>query len=175
MRGAALGLALLGTCVLPMTSVTASQQSYKYDAQGRLVGSCQVSGYGAQGTGYLLDLTGNRSRYVSYPTMFIMGPEQPASTPNRQYNMKLQSDGNFVVYNSSGRGIWATGTNGRSVSVAVMQTDGNFVLYAPDGSAVWQSGTSGHDCGRLQLQDDGNLVIVDPGEVPIWSNGVRLQ
>lgn len=54
----------------------------------------------------------------------------------------LQSDGNFVEYNTSGSPIWYTGTT--TAAHANMQNDGNFVLYNASWSAVWQTNTGGH-------------------------------
>jgi hypothetical protein len=51
-----------------------------------------------------------------------------------------QNDGNVVVY-SNGRGVWATGTNGRATTRLVFQGDGNLVLFGPNG-VVWNSGTA---------------------------------
>jgi hypothetical protein len=54
----------------------------------------------------------------------------------------LQTDGNFVEYNTSGGPIWYTGTT--TAAHANMQSDGNFVLYNASWSAVWQTNTGGH-------------------------------
>jgi hypothetical protein len=55
----------------------------------------------------------------------------------------LQSDGNLVPYNATHHAVWATGTNGKYATYALMQSDGNFVLYTAGGKAVWATHTNG--------------------------------
>jgi hypothetical protein len=73
------------------------------------------------------------------------------------YELVLQDDGNLVIYNASGRALWASNTDIHNPTQAVMQTDGNFVIYS-GGHALWATGTN--DGGQaLCFQDDGNLVV----------------
>lgn len=108
----------------------------------------------------------------------------------------LQSDGNFVVYNSSGVGIWSSGTYGTFSERLDMGDDGRIIIY----KSAWNSGTSNGSfnwptlahpacdigvgtgwtgvlgagqCfvspnGRFELlmQGDGNLVIYDRSVTP---------
>ncbi|MGW7817345.1 hypothetical protein ACWGLF_04255, partial [Streptomyces puniciscabiei] len=58
----------------------------------------------------------------------------------------MQTDGNLVVYSSTGTALWSTHTNGHSGAYAVMQNDGNFVVYTSTGGtgkggALWSSNT----------------------------------
>ncbi len=46
------------------------------------------------------------------------------------FELVLQGDGNLVIYNSSGRALWASNTDIHNQTQAVMQTDGNFVVYS---------------------------------------------
>ena len=55
----------------------------------------------------------------------------------------LQSDGNLVVYSSTGTAIWASNTVGSGADRLVAQSDGNLVLYSPT-RAVWATNTVGH-------------------------------
>lgn len=74
------------------------------------------------------------------------------------FELVLQYDGNLVIYNSSGRALWASHTN-VGPTTAVMQADGNFVIYNDDnGRAVWATKTNGAP-GYLCFQNDGNLVV----------------
>jgi hypothetical protein len=50
----------------------------------------------------------------------------------------LQTDGNFVVYDTSHHPLWNSGTWGTGVDLLNMESDGRIILYKP----VWQSGTS---------------------------------
>jgi hypothetical protein len=83
-------------------------------------------------------------------------------SPNGQYTLKMQTDGNLVEYGPDGTALWASGTYGTGSSNHVtMQTDGNLVIYTSAGTALWASGTGGHSgsAPTLDLQNDSNLVI----------------
>lgn len=88
-------------------------------------------------------------------------------SPNDQYKLIMQTDGNLVEYNSAGTPIWASGTAGTGSNNYVnMQSDGNLVVYNSV-RALWASGTAGHTGSTFtfDVQNDGNLVIY-------WPNGV---
>ena len=92
---------------------------------------------------------------------------------NPGYYLVLQTDGNLVVYSyPNEQVIWASGTNGQTVTDCVMQDDGNLVIYGPSGS-LWASGTSGRPGSQLTVQDDGNTVIYQP--VPVWATNTTVQ
>lgn len=55
----------------------------------------------------------------------------------------MQTDGNFVAYNSFGTALWNSGTWGHPFVNLRLQDDGNLVIYSPDGVALWNSGTGG--------------------------------
>jgi hypothetical protein len=93
-------------------------------------------------------------------------------SPDGNHAVKLQADGNLVVYNLAlNTAIWSSGTAGQAVSFGAMQHDGNFVLYGPSGNAVWNTGTAQSNIGTgwyfLSMQDDGNLVVY----YPPWASG----
>lgn len=57
---------------------------------------------------------------------------------------KFQKDGNFVVYDSDGKPIWASSHDGnyslpQDSSSLYLQNDGNLVIYAKNGKSVWAS------------------------------------
>jgi hypothetical protein len=95
--------------------------------------------------------------------------------------LKLQDDGNLVLYNGSpdnySNPLWASNTNGRATEKAVMQYDGNFVLYGYDGVPVWASNTERNPGAWLIVQEDCNVVIYDtnsPGSPrPIWATNTN--
>ena len=98
-------------------------------------------------------------------------------SPNGNYKLILQDDGNLVLYKVMYRkkrirpnALWNSGTVGRAVKQAVMQKDGNFVLYDYEGRPLWNSKTSHvkNIDGTLEVQNDGNLVIYRPNRTPIW-------
>ncbi len=64
--------------------------------------------------------------------------EPNAATPVQvNYNATLLTDGNFVLENAAGTGVWSTGTYGTNATSIYMQDDGNLVLYV----FKWQAGT----------------------------------
>jgi hypothetical protein len=75
--------------------------------------------------------------------------------------LRMQDDGNLVLYNSGNGAVWFSGTNGNSHSYLTMQNDGNLVLYAANGNALWSSwfglaGGGGGGGGGGRWKDDGN-------------------
>jgi hypothetical protein len=99
------------------------------------------------------------------------------TSPNGQYTLTMQGDGNLVETAHQGRVIWATMTFGGTGSYAAMQTDGNFVVYSAAGQAQYSSGTNGHGVptmtsaagSYLALQNDANLVVYPPTGQPTWA------
>ncbi|WP_064747871.1 hypothetical protein [Lysobacter antibioticus] len=55
----------------------------------------------------------------------------------------LQTDGNFVIYNST-RATWSSNTHGLASAQLLMQNDGNVVIYTAAGVPLWHTGTGGH-------------------------------
>jgi hypothetical protein len=47
---------------------------------------------------------------------------------NGQYTLVLQGDGNLVLYDSQGKGLWSSDTVGSGAIECVLQGDGNLVL-----------------------------------------------
>jgi hypothetical protein len=93
------------------------------------------------------------------------------------FELVLQGDGNLVIYDHSGRALWASNTDIHNPTQAEMQTDGNFVIYS-GGHALWATGTNGQPGPAgpyLCFQNDGNLVIYggafDCGGYALWASG----
>ncbi|MEV5754650.1 hypothetical protein AB0L00_43160 [Actinoallomurus sp. NPDC052308] len=81
--------------------------------------------------------------------------------------LTMQTGGNLVLRDTSGKIIWSTGTH-HAGAYAEFQTDGNLVVYINGRQAIWASGTPGHNGATLVLQADYNLVIYD-GHNAIWA------
>lgn len=101
----------------------------------------------------------------------VLDAGQQLWSPNSEYMLEMQSDGNLVLYRmSDSKPLWSTGTQKKGGKRIGMQDDGNLVLYTDDGKPVWASGTD-HKAGTLgvfaQLQDDGNFVIYARNSVPV--------
>lgn len=92
-------------------------------------------------------------------------------SPNGQFVLLMQNNGNLVEYAADNRVVWATGTSAPD-SILRMQDDGNVVVIAPGNMPVWATGTDGNPDVTLELQDDGNLVVYAQGHRAIWSTGV---
>ncbi|KAM0419088.1 hypothetical protein ACHAPT_012027 [Fusarium lateritium] len=92
-------------------------------------------------------------------------------SPNGNYDLVLQGDGNFVVYAPAGRPLWATNTTDWPQPVTcILETDGNLRLLDQYNQESWSSGTGGQGnaTSLLIIQDDGNVIITTDGKT-IWS------
>src|SRR5690242_21854263 len=90
-------------------------------------------------------------------------PGMSLFSTNRAYELRLQADGNLVLYRTSDwKALWSSRTQGRSISALYMQLDGNLVLYGA-GEAVWSSQTYGPSISYLVVQNDGNVAIYRQG------------
>lgn len=95
---------------------------------------------------------------------------------NRRFSLRVQSDGNVVLYDEGDhdRVLWSTNTRRAVVARLTMQRDGNLVLYGPDNKSVWASDTYRKARGGvLQVQDDGNLVIYSRNREAVWASDTR--
>ncbi|SMC17106.1 D-mannose binding lectin [Andreprevotia lacus DSM 23236] len=104
----------------------------------------------------------------------FLAKEDYLLSQDQRHQLILQDDGNLVLYRlTDHRPIWASGTNGKAVSKAIMQQDGNFVIYGyPD--ALWSSRTNGKPNSTLIVQNDGNVVVYEPS-VPVWATNTAGQ
>lgn len=79
----------------------------------------------------------------------------------------MQTDGNLVLYDETGRVRWASNSNGNPGAHAVFQEDGNLVVY--QGQRVLFASNTDHRGAYLVVQVDGNVVIYDHEDRPIWA------
>lgn len=115
------------------------------------------------------------------------------STSSGQGSLRMQTDGNFVLYSSAGRALWSSRTNGTgSANRVVVQDDGNLVLYNRAGRALWQTASRaailtggqeltpgasilmqpvypGSKLTQFVMQTDGNLVLYVGGQAA-WAS-----
>lgn len=83
-------------------------------------------------------------------------------SPNHEYRLVFQNDGNLVVYNSQDKALWHSGTHGMSNAATLrMQDDGNLVLYSDSLTPLWHTKTHLGPYAEYELvmQNDGNLVL----------------
>lgn len=89
-------------------------------------------------------------------------------SPDRHSILKLQFDGNLVLYRNL-KPVWHTRTNGTKANKLAMQGDGNLVLYDSSNRVLWHSHTYGNVGAYVTTQTDGNLVVYNSSDVPLWS------
>lgn len=108
------------------------------------------------------------------------------SSPNGQYTLSMQKDGNLVLYDSKCGiepkcAVWNSGSfREQAQYFMAIQPDGNLVIYKgkpPAGTpqSIWDSKTYGTlDNYFLAIQDDANVVIYrgtpKSNRGPIWSS-----
>jgi microsomal dipeptidase-like Zn-dependent dipeptidase len=101
------------------------------------------------------------------------------------YMLTMQDDGNLVLYDSTNKPIWVTGTNqfqnimtsesaplmmGQALTSpnriyqAFMQTDGNFVVYHGT-AALWATGTTGATSNGLPNGSPYEMVVTPDGDL----------
>ena len=118
------------------------------------------------------------------PVGTVFGPSSWAASPNNEYYLIMQGDGNLVLYQLVGpnsapaqgvtlnlKSMWGTNTAGNSDAVFAVQPDGNLVVYGTQVNSLWASNTNGVWPAGLYLQDDGNLVLY--GLDANWSTGTN--
>ena len=99
---------------------------------------------------------------------------QSLTSRSGKFTLRVQTDGNVVLYGSDQRALWNTWTFAGAWfwhdNRLRLQPDGNLVVYEPDGRAAWHAGTWGNANVRLVMQDDGNLVIYAATGRALWSS-----
>jgi hypothetical protein len=101
--------------------------------------------------------------------------------PNKCY-VKMQDDGNLVVYDSENTPLWASNTNGKGIPPYkyILQGDGNLVIYDSENTPLWASNTDlkGISPYKIIIQEDCNFVLYDSTEKPLWAskseNNIRI-
>ena len=108
-----------------------------------------------------------------------LSPGESISSPNNQYTLVMQTDGNLVAYGPGGVPLWASlwaGAPNIPGSFAAMQSDGNFVLYSWDGVPLYHTGTyypldPWAPGTRVTINDSGMVNVMNSGYDPdlsIW-------
>lgn len=89
-------------------------------------------------------------------------------SPNQQYYLMFQNDGNLVMYSKSNAPLWASKTENIG-DKAEFQNDGNLVIYNRAGAAIFSTGTNGRGA-FLSVQNDGNLVVYGNRQNALWAS-----
>jgi hypothetical protein len=105
-----------------------------------------------------------------------LNPGDSLRSLNRKYVLKMQADGNLVLYNDkTGSAIWNSGTQAYPGAHAILQADGHFSVYDATGIWRWGSWTSYSGINaRLTVGDDGNMRILQP-ETYWWNSGTQVS
>ncbi len=91
-------------------------------------------------------------------------------------SLRMQWDGNLVLYGSNGAARWAADTYGQG-AYACIEYDGNFRVFTSAGQPIHNNKVPTNTGGRpshtttLHPQADGNLVIYGPNWSVLWSTG----
>ena len=84
-------------------------------------------------------------------------------SPNDEYQLIMQPDGNLVLYyqqGSTGYPLWASNTSGNPGAHAYLQQNGPLFVYSTSGAALYSTpGAAGAMQAFLTMQNDGNLVL----------------
>jgi len=94
-------------------------------------------------------------------------------SPNQQYRLVYQGDGNLVVYDKSNKPLWNSKTNGKTPNKLVFQGDGNLVLYGANNAVHWASYSHNKGGKSLRLNDHGSLSVWDE-KIYIWNTGTEI-
>ncbi|MFF2038925.1 hypothetical protein ACFVVX_00730 [Kitasatospora sp. NPDC058170] len=101
-----------------------------------------------------------------YPTSTIY-KNQAWTSGNGRAVLRVQEDGNFVLYKDN-RAAWQASGAWPNGDHAVIQQDGNFVLYDRNNRALWASNTQNRGA-YVAVQDDGNVVVYNSNNQPLWA------
>jgi titin len=146
------------------TTATASTPSSPYTVTGLTAGTTYVFQVRA-----ITVLTAGpySTSAVTLASNATLSSGQSLTSPNGQFTLTMQTDGNLVEKNGS-TVVFASGTSGNPGAYVTMQGDGNLVVYL-SGTALWASGTSGNAGAFLVLSDYGTLDIDSTSYVTLWT------
>jgi hypothetical protein len=157
-------------------NVQGSACSMKYD--------CESHNYDARPYGPVCAILAS-SLPPPAPRCGVLDDEDPPLTVgqslwscNRRFELRLQNDGNLVLYMRVDKfsqnvetPLWASNTVGSGARQLIMQGDANLVLYNGQHSPKWASGVveelyGGHPAAYVT--EDGDLVTVDSSSYEGW-------
>lgn len=163
------GLCAFACLAMAPSTNAATKASYSYDALGRLAAVCNSTSATANMDSYKFDGAGSRQNYESKKTVLSLSSGDQILSPDNRFFLMMQtdgnlveygpdgplwasntvgsgavlasfqSDGNFVLYTSSGMPVWTTSTWGNDCASLALQDDGNLVIYRSDGLPLWSN------------------------------------
>ncbi|MCI2229679.1 hypothetical protein MC378_10925 [Polaribacter sp. MSW13] len=101
-------------------------------------------------------------------------------SPNKQYQLKFQKDGNLAFYGPNNRYIWDAKTNGKGVK-CTLQNDGNLVVYDKYNKPVWSTETMSYfdrkyasrlwKPVKLEISNSGICALKSSTNKTVWTCG----
>lgn len=103
----------------------------------------------------------------------ILSKNQYLISSNGNYTARIQSNGNFSLFDKNNNVLWSSGVNDDISAYyrLYLQGDGNLVLYKNDNTPKWATATeqpSGVNY-TLKVTDDGDLTLLN-GDVLVWDS-----
>jgi len=87
-------------------------------------------------------------------------------SPNGEFTLSMQTDGNLVVKITGGRVLWESHTSGHPGATAQVTSDGKLIVT--DGAAIYWTST-GTGASSVSLGNNGNLVAM-VGSAVVWQS-----
>ena len=125
------------------------------------------------------EISYSSSSNTSYNTYITRGQSlrkgQSIYSPNGDYHLTFQSDGNLVLYDKNKRAIFNTGTQGKGTTCS-LQEDGNLVVYDGVNRALWYSQTQASFDRKFASSDwkPYKLTVSNNGTVQLVSSTGRV-
>lgn len=136
------------------------RKSYQFPKYGKYSDSVDV-----------IDNKSYQNKSILYQGSTLKQGDSLISSNNR-FKAVYQTDGNFVIYNSTNRPLWASNTSyneiWRKSNRLIMQSDGNLVIYN-NRTPIWASNTSGSNGLYIIMKNNGKLVIYTANNRVVWS------
>jgi hypothetical protein len=114
----------------------------------------------------------------AWPAKISIGSELNTNerlvSPNGNYNLLMQENGNLVLRNASGTILWHPEMDGSGSVKAEITDAGNVVLRQADGDVMWASGTTrwAGSATTLEVTDHGNVLLSNAAGDHLWRVGV---
>ena len=110
---------------------------------------------------------------------FVISENSPFFGSNGKYFIKMQDDGNMVLYSatpyngfSQDRPIWSSGTfeTGIRPYLLALEKSGDLCIYDNGWNLLWRSLTDGKGVAphRLLIMNEGDMVIADKNGFVTW-------
>jgi hypothetical protein len=125
----------------PFPAASCSIGTALHAPQDLLANQCIVSPKGQ----YFLLMGSPAGPLFIYDQAHGVGTWGAPGSQNGGVRASLQSDGNFVVYNSSNVALWNSATYGTGVTLLDMEDDGRIILYRPVWSIYQINGAPAQD------------------------------